>query len=88
MTFPCMRRGRLCALALVGICAIPSGFAQEQRPLAAQGPIRQACSVEIQNYCADVTPGDGRLRSCLASHRDQLTQACRDALDSGNSRGD
>jgi len=88
MTFPCMPRARLSALALIAIGASPGAFAEEQHPLAAQGPIRQACSVEIQNYCADVTPGDGRLRACLASHRDELTQACRDALDSGNSRGD
>jgi len=88
MAFPCTPRARLSTLALIAVCASPSALAQEQHPLAAQGPIRQACSVEIQNYCADVTPGDGRLRACLASHRDELTQACRDALDSGNSRGD
>jgi cysteine rich repeat protein len=88
MTFPSIARARLGALALIGSCAIPTAFAQEHHVSAAQGPIRQACSVEIQNYCSDVTPGDGRLRACLASHRDQLTQACRDALDSGNSRGD
>jgi cysteine rich repeat protein len=88
MTFPPIARARLTALALIGMGAVPRTFAQEHHALAAQGPIRQACSVEIQNYCSDVTPGDGRLRACLSSHRDELTQACRDALDSGNSRGD
>jgi hypothetical protein len=74
--------------ALIGACAIPSAMAQEHRTTAAQGPLRQACSVEIQTYCSDVTPGDGRLRACLSSHRDELTSACREVLDSGNSRGD
>jgi Golgi apparatus protein 1 len=82
------RSAQVALAALVGTCAIPCALAEEHRPNAAQGPIRQACSVEIQTYCSDVTPGDGRLRACLSSHRDELTTDCRNALDSGNSRGD
>jgi Cysteine rich repeat len=73
---------------LIGLGAAQGARAEEHRLAAAQGPIRQACSVEIQTYCSDVTPGDGRLRACLSSHRDELTTDCRNALDSGNSRGD
>jgi Golgi apparatus protein 1 len=83
------RPAQVTLAALIGACAVQcAALAAEHRPAAAQGPIRQACSVEIQTYCSDVTPGDGRLRSCLSSHRDELTTACREALDSGNSRGD
>jgi Cysteine rich repeat len=79
---------RLALSAVIGACAIQSALADEHHPNAAQGPIRQACSVEIQTYCSDVTPGEGRLRACLSAHRDELTTDCRNALDSGNSRGD
>jgi hypothetical protein len=38
------------------------------------------CSPEIQAYCAQVTPGGGRLFACFAAHEDELSERCGGAL--------
>ena len=42
--------------------------------------IEQGCSAEIENYCSQVTPGDGRLLACFFAHEDKLTGQCQYAL--------
>ena len=39
----------------------------------------QACGGDIAAFCANVTPGDGRLESCLYAHSDLLSDECYDA---------
>ncbi len=39
-----------------------------------------ACGKEIESHCADVTPGDGRLLSCLYAHEDKISDACDAAI--------
>jgi len=43
----------------------------------ADGP----CAADTQSFCSDVTPGQGRLQSCLRSHWGELQPSCRDYLD-------
>jgi hypothetical protein len=43
-------------------------------------PVREACAADVKKLCADVQPGGGRIRACIAAHRDELSEGCRDAL--------
>jgi len=42
--------------------------------------VRAACAADFKKFCADVQPGGGRIRACIAQHRDELSDGCRDAL--------
>ena len=39
-----------------------------------------ACEADINTYCAQVTPGEGRLLHCAAAHEDKLSGQCSYAL--------
>ncbi len=39
-----------------------------------------ACEVDIDHYCADVTPGSGRLTACIYAHEDKLSNSCEAAV--------
>ena len=45
-----------------------------------QGAARQACAPDIKQLCAEVKPGDGRLKACVKEHFGQLTASCQTAL--------
>ncbi|MBW2634090.1 MAG: hypothetical protein JRE14_08205 [Deltaproteobacteria bacterium] len=50
---------------------------------AQQGPVQtvtDGCKAELDSYCKDVTPGDGRVLACLFSHGDKLSGKCEYAL--------
>ena len=42
--------------------------------------IFDTCSVDLETYCSDVAPGNGRLYSCLYSREDKLNDSCDEAL--------
>ena len=63
----------LLAVALLGASA---AWAQED-------PIENAinaCQPEIETYCSQVTPGDGRLLACFYAHEDKISGRCGWAL--------
>jgi len=37
---------------------------------------KEICSADLNKYCSSVTPGDGRVTSCLYAHSDRLTEGC------------
>jgi hypothetical protein len=39
-----------------------------------------ACGEDIEQFCGDVTPGGGRLASCMDAYSDQLSRSCSFAL--------
>ena len=41
---------------------------------------RAACETDIQKLCPGVQPGGGRILACLKQHRDQVTDACKQAV--------
>jgi hypothetical protein len=43
---------------------------------------RGACGQDYQKYCTGTAPGGGRVVACLNGHRDQLSAACKKAIDS------
>jgi len=42
--------------------------------------IEAACGEEIERFCGDVTPGGGRMASCMDAYSDQLSRSCQSAL--------
>jgi hypothetical protein len=39
-----------------------------------------ACEGDLEQYCSQVTPGEGRLLHCVAAHEDKLSGQCEYAL--------
>jgi len=39
-----------------------------------------ACQGDLEKYCSQVTPGEGRLLHCVAAHEDKLSGQCEYAL--------
>ena len=44
------------------------------------GSIAATCQYDIMRFCDDVTPGGGRVATCLQDHRDDLSPECKDRL--------
>ena len=42
--------------------------------------VAKGCQQEIQDYCKNVTPGEGRILACLYAHQDKLSGRCEYAL--------
>ena len=64
-------------LAIVAAAIAFSGSA-----LAQTADPRGACKADYDKFCAGVAPGGGRIVACLNKQRDQLSAACKTALDS------
>ncbi len=39
--------------------------------------LKQACQTDIQQFCSNVTPGQGRVMACLKSYEDKLSSSCK-----------
>ena len=42
--------------------------------------VRQACKADLQQNCAEVEPGAGRLRACVKEHFTAFSEPCKAAL--------
>ena len=42
--------------------------------------VADGCKAEIETYCKDVTPGEGRVLACLYAREDKLSMRCQYAL--------
>ncbi len=49
-------------------------------PTTAQSPL-EICQADLEHYCVDVVPGDGRTLSCLYAHGATLSDPCFEAID-------
>ncbi len=45
--------------------------------------MHEACTPDREKFCEGVKPGQGRMMQCLRTHKDELSQACKDALPPG-----
>ena len=64
-------------LALVCLLSF-AGVAGAQEDIADKA--MKACQPEIESFCSQVTPGDGRLLACFMAHEDKLSGKCGWAL--------
>ncbi|MEZ4598366.1 MAG: cysteine rich repeat-containing protein [Syntrophotaleaceae bacterium] len=54
--------------------------AQLDRALNALTYVAQECGDDLQKYCADTDPGEGRLRDCLKRNEAKVSERCKTAL--------
>ena len=66
---------RMLALTLT---AASAAFATEAS-MPGGGELATACKGDVEKFCPDVKPGDGRLKSCLKDHRAALSKECKAA---------
>lgn len=52
-------------------------FAAEKGPVET---VLDGCKKELEIYCKDVTPGEGRLLACLYAYEDKLSVRCEYSL--------
>lgn len=67
----------------VGACAAPQPKNAADAAPSGQGPLEtflQGCRTELESYCKDVTPGEGRILACIYAHGDKLSGRCEYAL--------
>lgn len=48
--------------------------------MAQQSTVAKACAADIKTKCADVQPGEGRVRACIKSHVSELSAPCQAVL--------
>lgn len=66
------------AAALLALVSTNAVFAGEDEGIV--GTIAEGCATEIEQYCSQVSPGDGRLLACFFAHEDKLSGQCEYAL--------
>ena len=69
-----LRNGTVFAATL-----ILAGSIFSAQPSRAQG-VLENCEEEIQALCTNVSPGDGRLISCMYAHENYLGGSCANAI--------
>src|SRR5262245_19471920 len=78
------RRAISIAAALLAMSSLPSSSSAQSnlddRASAAVESIRGACAADIDKFCGNVSPGEGRVLLCMQAHDDQLAFRCQFAL--------
>jgi hypothetical protein len=74
-----MKRSVLVAVAAVVLLSVPGAWAQQE----IVDNMMTACATEIETYCSQVTPGEGRLLACAYAHEDKLSGECSWAIYKG-----
>jgi hypothetical protein len=62
----------------VSILLVLGGVASAQEALLDY--VVASCQADLDKYCADVSPGQGRLMYCVAAHQDKISDKCEGAL--------
>jgi hypothetical protein len=55
-------------------------WSQDAKPAVDMSALRSACKDDVRKLCPDVKPGGGRIKECMAAHKDELSPTCHDAL--------
>ena len=71
-----MKNKMLTAVFVMAIFTGSSALAQE----TIVDHLVAACETDIENYCSQVTPGDGRMLHCMAAHEDKISGECEYAF--------
>jgi Cysteine rich repeat len=48
--------------------------------------LKKDCKNDVQRLCNDITPGEGRIISCLDSKSDKLSERCKNSLTEANEK--
>ena len=71
-----MKNKMLSAVFVMAIFTGSSALAQE----TLVDHLVAACETDIENFCSQVTPGDGRMLHCMAAHEDKISGECEYAF--------
>lgn len=71
-----MKNKMIWVIFAVAIFTGPQALAQD----ALIDHLIDACEGDLQKYCSQVTPGDGRLLHCMAAHEDKISGQCEYAF--------
>jgi hypothetical protein len=66
------------ACSLLLLTGLPA-FARDDKPVkkeAREDARFSACKADMEKYCKDVKPGDGRIMVCMQSNADRLSPEC------------
>ncbi len=66
------------SIALIAVAFVTGPIATAEESLVEY--LVTACETDIENYCSQVTPGNGRLLHCMAAHEDKISGQCEYAL--------
>ena len=69
----------MAALVLCAIATAPAALAEGPAPQAVTDA-RNACAADVQKLCAGVQTGGGRILACLKQHKDEVSDACKQAV--------
>jgi hypothetical protein len=72
-----MKRTRI---FLVALAVLLLGFTGVNAGQGLVETVANGCKMEIEKYCSQVTPGQGRILACLYAHEDKLSAKCEYAL--------
>ena len=69
------------SMYLVVVCCVVflGGIAVAQQKAPAE-KVLDGCKKDVETYCKNVTPGKGRLLSCLYAYEDKISTQCQMAL--------
>lgn len=65
----------IAALTVLSVSTLPVWAAEDLVET-----VKNGCKTELESYCAKVTPGKGRVLSCLYAYEDKLSGRCEYAL--------
>jgi hypothetical protein len=68
------------ARSMLVIAILLLGFAYATAQADPVNTIAEGCKVELEKYCSQVTPGDGRILACLYAHEEKISPKCDYAL--------
>jgi hypothetical protein len=72
-----MRRNRIVLLSLMAFVMFAITASAGSDPVE---KVLTGCKKELETFCKDVTPGQGRILACLYAHEDKLSGRCDYAL--------
>jgi Cysteine rich repeat len=67
-------------IAIASIILLAAGTSIALAHPRGDGAVREACRADAVKYCQGIRPGDGRIRACLKSNRDRLSEECKSAV--------
>lgn len=70
------------AIALLVLAATPAAAQQPQLSWNDARQIRNNCAADVQKLCPGVQPGNGQIMNCMTDKKDQLSETCRQTLQS------
>jgi Cysteine rich repeat len=70
----------LACLCLIGAARAIMADETPAAPAPVPAEVRSACEADVAKLCAGVQPGGGRIMQCLAQHKTEVSDGCKQAI--------